>query len=205
MVPLAVPDGSLRQSAASPVDRCAINCPACSATGSAGQYWVHPKVCDFWMEMVPLAVLDGSLRKSAASPVDRCAINCPACSATGSAGQYWVHPKVCDFWMEMVPLAVPDGSLRKSAASPVDRCAINCPACSATGSAGQFIPTRLRVLSHSYFSPYFWLICVRFLSFCFVFLCILCVLSPFGTVLVSKFGINFLKKSAQKKFVILFQ
>ena len=60
------------------------------------------------------------------------------------------------------------------------------------------IPTRLRVLSHSYFSPYFGLIPMRFLSFCFVFLCILCVLSPFGTVLVSKFGINFLKNWRRK-------
>ena len=60
------------------------------------------------------------------------------------------------------------------------------------------IPTRLRVLSHSYFSTYFGQISVRFLSFCFVFLCILCVLSPFGTVLVSKFGINFLKNRRRK-------
>ena len=65
-------------------------------------------------------------------------------------------------------------------------------------SISEIIPTRLRVLSHSYFSPYFGLISVRFLSFCFVFLCILCVLSPFGTVLVSKFGINFLKKRRRK-------
>ena len=60
------------------------------------------------------------------------------------------------------------------------------------------IPTRLRVLSHSYFSPYFGLISVRFLSFCFVFLCILCVLSPLGTVLVSKLGINFPKICGEK-------
>ena len=60
------------------------------------------------------------------------------------------------------------------------------------------IPTRLRVLSHSYFSPYFGTISVRFFSFCFVFLCILCVFSPFGTVLVSKFGINFLKNRRRK-------
>ena len=62
----------------------------------------------------------------------------------------------------------------------------------------ELIPTRLRVLSHSYFSTCFGLISVRFLSFYFVFLCILCVLSPFGTVLVSKFGINFLKNRRRK-------
>lgn len=66
------------------------------------------------------------------------------------------------------------------------------------------IPTRLRVLSHSYFSPYFGLISVRFRSFCFVFLCILCVLSPFGTVLVSKFGINFQKNRRRKTSLFFF-
>ena len=68
------------------------------------------------------------------------------------------------------------------------------------GISGIFviIPTRFEVLSHSYFSPYFGLIPMRFLSFCFVFLCILCALSPFGTVLVSKFGINFLKNRRRK-------
>lgn len=66
------------------------------------------------------------------------------------------------------------------------------------------IQIRLRVLSHSYFSPYFGLISVSFLSFCFVFLCILCVLSPFGTVLVSKFGINFLKNRRRKISLFFF-
>ena len=65
-------------------------------------------------------------------------------------------------------------------------------------------PTRFEVLSHSYFSPYFRRIPVRFLSFCFVFLCILCVLSPFGTVLVSKFGINILKNRRRKISLFFF-
>ena len=65
-------------------------------------------------------------------------------------------------------------------------------------AAKSFIPIRLRVLSHSYFSPYLGRISVEFPSFFLVFLCILCVLSPFGTVLVSKFGINFLKNRRRK-------
>ena len=39
---------------------------------------------------------------------------------------------------------------------------------------------------------------VIMVEFCFVFLCILCVLSPFGAVLVSKLDINFLKIRRRK-------
>ena len=59
-----------------------------------------------------------------------------------------------------------------------------------------FSPT-LRVLSHSYFSPYFGLI-REFSLVLLRFLCILCVLSPFGTILVSKSGINFRKIGGEK-------
>ena len=65
-------------------------------------------------------------------------------------------------------------------------------------ASAKIIPTRLRVLSHSYFSPYFRRISVSFPSNFLVFLCILCVLSPLGTVLVSKLGINFLKNRRRK-------
>lgn len=60
------------------------------------------------------------------------------------------------------------------------------------------IPTRFGVLSHSYFKPFFKLISVRFPPNSLVFLCIPCVLSPVGIVLVSKFGINFPKNRRRK-------
>ena len=67
-----------------------------------------------------------------------------------------------------------------------------------------FTPTRFEVLSHSYFSPCFRQISVRFHSNFLVFLCILCVLSPFGTVLVSKLGINSLKNRRRKNSLSFF-
>ena len=70
--------------------------------------------------------------------------------------------------------------------------------------ANVLTPTRLRDLSHSYFLPYFGRISVSFSSKFLVFLCILCVLSPFGTVLVSNFGINFLKNRRRKNSLFFF-
>ena len=67
------------------------------------------------------------------------------------------------------------------------------------------IPTRLRVLSHSYFSPCFWLISVSFLSFCFVFSLYSLCSQPAWYCFGIKVWYQFSEKSAEKNFVILFQ
>ena len=105
--------------------------------------------------------------------------------------------KSCQFFKNLTALYV-CGHAEPAAALPPHGQQHGTGASFRTSPGPEIIPTRLRVLSHSYFSPYCWRISVRFLSFCFVFLCILCVLSPFGTVLVSKFGINFLKNRRRK-------